>query len=424
MTTLRAGIRQLPRFPTTGSINVSEVATFMDMPSPVSVRELLSALNHLPASITLTQPVVTGAALGGQVTLTIDRYGAYTFSGSMRATGFPSFAYTVMATLRAAQGVTVFTRHSGKVYGTDTSGNRQDDWTETGTDLYAAKVLRNTWPLTHTGTLTVSYSEEVSGTLGTALDVVKDLAEFVLAAATLGSSVACCLLIGSELNDAGVGLPGLGGVVGLAIVGGAVFVFGPFAVVPAILVGAAAGAVVDSMVKIRSLDTGRGAPHGDETGFARTVFGDSLDFARIRLTNLSGLGGRAFTTPTVDGTILVNIGNAYDAPTSAVYPNSYPAKGQILIHELTHAWQIQHASLSDGYIPGLLCQGIYNQAVTGKAAYQYGPAGPAWSSYNLESQGAIVDQWFGGTRTQGPTPMNTEGAYYAYIRNNIRAGNP
>ena len=33
MTTLRAGIRELPRFPTKGSINVSEVATFMDLPS-------------------------------------------------------------------------------------------------------------------------------------------------------------------------------------------------------------------------------------------------------------------------------------------------------------------------------------------------------------------------------------------------------
>jgi len=108
---------------------------------------------------------------------------------------------TVMATLRAAQGVPVFTRHSGKVYGTDTPGNREDSWTEKGTDLYAEKVLRNTWPLTHTSTLTVTYSEEVSGTLGTALDIVKALGEFVLPAATLGSSVACCLLIGSELND-------------------------------------------------------------------------------------------------------------------------------------------------------------------------------------------------------------------------------
>jgi len=134
------------------------------------------------------------------------------------------------------------------------------------------------------------------------------------------------------------------------------------------------------MVKIRSLDTGDTAPHGDETGFARAVFGDSLDFNRIRVTNLSGFGTRAFTTPTIDGTILLNIGNAYDSPTTSVDPpHGYVFEGQILIHELTHAWQIQHTSLADGYIPGLLCQGIYNQEVTGRAAYQYGPPGPPWS---------------------------------------------
>ena len=424
MSTLRAAIRELPRFPNIGSLNVAEVATFMDMYPPVSIRDLLGRVDRLPASLTLGQDVVTGAALGGSVTLTIDRQGGYTFTGSMRATGFPSFAYTVMATLRSNAGVAVATRHSGHVYGTDTPGNREDTWTETGSDPNVAKLLRNTWPRFSDGTLTISYSEELAGTLGTAVDVLKGLAEFVVAAATLGSSVACCLLIGSELHDAGITLPGLGGVVGLGIVAGTVYIYGPFSVVPAIVAGAAAGAVVDSMIKIRRLDTGAG-PHGDETGFARQVFGDSLDFDRIRVTNLSGLGGRAFTAPAADGTILVNIGNAYDDPTHAVYPGpSYPVGGQILIHELTHAWQIQHASLADGYIPGLLCEGIYNQAALGKAAYQYGAAGPPWSSFNLESQGAIVDQWFAGTGRQVGKAMDTNSAYYQYIRNNILASNP
>ena len=118
------------------------------------------------------------------------------------------------------------------------------------------------------------------------------------------------------------------------------------------------------MVKIRRL-------RDDEVAFARQVFGDSLDFDRIRLTNLSGIGTRAFTTPTVDGTILLNIGNAFNEPTLAVYP-PYPVPGQILIHELTHAWQIEHASLEDGFVPGLMCTGILNQTVVSKP-YQYGP---------------------------------------------------
>lgn len=424
MTTLRAAIRELPRFPNLGSLNVSQVAGFMGMDQPTSIRELLARIDRMPPSITLTQNVVTGAALGGTVTLTISRDGGYTFSGWMEASGIPSYQFTVIASVRSDAGVTVASLHSGRVYGFDTPGNRNDSWSETGTDADLAKLMRNTWPLTSHGALTVTYSEELAGTLGTAVDILKDLAEFVVGAATLGSSVACCLLIGSELHNAGIDLPGLGGIVGLTIVAGAVYIYGPFAVVPATI--AAAGAIVDSMVKIRSLDTGDTAPHGDETGFARAVFGDSLDFNRIRVTNLSGFGTRAFTTPTIDGTILLNIGNAYDSPTTSVDPpHGYVFEGQILIHELTHAWQIQHTSLADGYIPGLLCQGIYNQEVTGRAAYQYGPPGPPWSSFNLEAQAAIVDQWFAGNiEKQPPPPMDTAGPYYRYIRNNIQASNP
>ena len=426
MTTLRTAIGQLPRFPNIGSLNLSQVAAFLAMTAPISVRDLVARVERLPPSLTLTQPVVTGAALGGTVTLSIDRDGGYTFSGAMRATGFPSFSYSVMASIVSDAGVPVVSQHAGHVYGSDTPGNRQDTWTQTGTDPELAKLLRNTWPLTSHGTLSVTYSEELAGTLGAAVDVVKVVTEFVVAAATLGSSVACCLLIGSELHNIGITLPGLGGIVGLSIVAGAVFIYGPFAVVPATIAGVAAGAIVDSMVKIRPLGTGDAAPHGDETGFARAVFGDSLDFDRIRLTNLSGLGGRAFTAPAIDGTILINIGNAYDAPTAALDPPSgYRARGQILIHELTHAWQLQHASLADGYIPGLMCDGIYNQTVIGRASYRYGPPGPAWSTFSLEAQAAIVDQWFAGNTTQQPgDPKDPAGPYYGYIRNNILPGNP
>ena len=426
MTSLRSAIRELPRFPDLGSLNVSQVTTFMGMNQPVSVRDLLTRVDRLLPALTLTQPVVTGAALGGSVTLTITRSGDYTFSGSMRATGFPSFTYSVIASVQSDAGVTIAARHTGQVYGTDTPGSRDDSWTQTGTDPELAKLLRNTWPLTSHGTLTVTYSEELAGSLGTAVDVLKDLGAFVLTAATVGSSVACCILIGSEMHNAGITLPGLGGVVGLGVIAGAVYIYGPFAVVPATIAGAAAGTVIDSMIKIRPLDTGDTAPHGDETGFARAVFGDSLDFDRIRITNLSGLGARAFTTPTIDGTILLNIGNAYDSPTTAVDSlHGYTAKGQILIHELTHAWQLHHASAADGYIPGLMCQGVYNQTVTGPAAYTYGPPGPAWSSFNLEAQAAIIDQWFAGdTDTQPGGPLNTASPYYPYIRNNILASNP
>lgn len=39
----------------------------------------------------------------------------------------------------------------------------------------------------------------------------------------------------------------------------------------------------------------------------------------------------------------------------------------------------------------------------GDDVYAFGPAGPGWDSLNLEQQGGIVDEWFGGI---GPLPAD------------------
>lgn len=98
----------------------------------------------------------------------------------------------------------------------------------------------------------------------------------------------------------------------------------------------------------------------------------------------------------------------------------------MLIHELTHAWQIAHA----GFLPGLMCSAIMTQAdfTFGDNVYQYGPAGPPWWSFNPEQQGAIVDQWFAGNQDgntnqsaydQKDSKLNP---YYRYIRDDILQG--
>jgi hypothetical protein len=331
--------------------------------------------------------------------------------------------------IQSASGqVSLAAQRSGKVFGTDTPGDRQFNWDEVITDPKKTNLIRNLWPDISGGKMVVSRSSELSGVLGTATDIIKDVAEFLLVAETLGASLAICLVIGSELGDAGVSVPGLGGIVGLGVVGGALFIWGPLAIGPAIILGVAAGAIVDAMVKIRRLTT-------DEENFARDVFGDSLDFDRIRLTNLVGIGGVPFTAPTVDNHILVNIGLSdafYDSPTVVKCPNkNYPVLGQLLIHELTHAWQIQHAPLERAYVPGWLCEGIGEQVFIGQAAYFYGPEGASWDSFHLEAQAHIVDDWFAGTGRQAPTSplppevspqMNPNSPYFGYINNNIQAG--
>jgi len=418
MPALRPTLDRLARFPRGETISVREAAEFAGARG-VPVRALVGRIAGIPDVVPFHADVVTGAALGGHVDLTMRSDGSYTFSGSMRATGFPSFTFSVVALVRSAGGgVTVAVQHSGEVFGTDTPGDREDTWSEEGADPEQRKLIRNSWPDLSGGTIQERHGSEVSGTIAFALKVVGDLAEFFVAAETLGVGPAVCLVVGNELSKAGVELPGLGGVVGLTVAAGVVYVFGPSSIVAAVAAGVAAGAVVDAMVRLRELTPA-------EMDFARRVFGDSLDFSRIRLTNLLGLGGRPFTAPTIGHLTLVNLGSVIDDPTGAIVRNAYPKPGQLFIHELTHAWQIQHASLQDGFVPGLMCQGIVNQTVA-EDPYGYGAPGPPWRGFGLESQAAIVDQWFAGTGRQRTNAggMDRASPYFRYIAGNLVPGTP
>jgi hypothetical protein len=114
-----------------------------------------------------------------------------------------------------------------------------------------------------------------------------------------------------------------------------------------------------------------------EIDLASKVFGNTIPYNKVILTDLGGLSGRGFTAPGVDGKIYCNLGSAYANPLGS-HPQGYPAEGQLLIHELTHAWQIAHA----GFLPGFVCSAIVTQAnyTFGDNVYQYGPAGPPWWS--------------------------------------------
>jgi hypothetical protein len=394
------------------------VAEFLGLHRPLSFRDLTGRADRLPETVTLEASVVTGAALGGHVELTMKRDGSYTFSGRMRATGIPSFAFNVVAIVRSVSGtVALAAQKSGEVFGTDSFGDREFTWNDVGTDPEDIKRIRNSWPDLSGGSLTERHSSELAGTLNGTLHLLGDLVEFFVVAETLGVGLGICVVVGDELNKAGATLPGLGGIAGITVAAGVVYIFGPSAIVAAVVAGVAVGAVVDAMIQLRRLTE-------DEKDFARRVFGDSLDFERIRLTNLSGLGGRCFAAPTLGHVTLLNLGNALDSPTTAVFPATYPKPGQIFIHELTHAWQLQHASLEDGFVPGLMCHGVLNQTLVSDA-YKYGPPGPPWRSFGLEAQAAIVDDWFGGTFATGQEPsMDRNGRYFPYIANNILPGLP
>ncbi len=210
-----------------------------------------------------------------------------------------------------------------------------------------------------------------------------------------------------DLVEAGGDLfEGAGGLVGVVVSGAGLFIYGPGALIPVVISGAGVAAGVNALIKQRTMTL-------EEWRLAQSVFGDTLPpLDKIILTNLSGLGGRAFAAPNFARQCLLNLGDGYDDPIRW-HPDSYRKDGQVLIHELTHAWQIQHSS----FVPGLVCEGITNQAINSlvENVYEPEPGGKDWSDYNLEQQATIVDRWF----RDGSDPNHP---YFRYIEGNIRLG--
>jgi hypothetical protein len=376
-----------------------------------------------PESRTFSQSVVTpaGTPLGGQAEMLLRNDGSGNFRGHMRATGLFSYDFRVRAVVRSANGlVAVMAQKSGSVYGTDTPGDRVFSWD----DNASSGFVGDQWEEVRTASIAVSKSYEMSGVLGTLADVVVDVVEFVAAAALLnplvsgGATLAGLVLVGSELGAlTGVRVVGPGGLIGLVAAGGAAFLFGPGVILPVFVGGVMIG---DVDVKHRPLSDA-------EQSFAMQVFGDTLPFERVILTNLSGANGQEFVAPNVDGSILLNMGLGFADPIGHKDPpRGYTADGQIYIHELTHVWQIAHEDLVSAF--------FWKAALDklgGHANYTYGPPGPAWSEFGLEGQATVVDEWFAGTITRAATPlptrrpkMNPADPYFGYIANNIRMAQP
>lgn len=360
-------------------------------------------------TLTFDQNVVTpeGTPLGGWVHLEVSDNGDFYVKFHMHSSSmFGNFDYNLRAYLTAPGFPTMAFIQSGHVSGVD-------DWEheERGNN----PLLHLYWAQLQAGPIyNVAKDYSWGGPVGTINELVKDI--FDIGAGVVGTALGVIVgatreaidWLGTTLGPGGT-LGVIGGVVVFAVatvagagVGGALIL--------AVVAGVAIGAVTNALIEYRALNAA-------EVALARKVFGNSLNFDKVVITNLAGAGGRAFTAPGVDGKTYCNLGHAYDNPLGSG-GDAYPYPGQLLIHELTHAWQIEHTS----FLPGLMCSGMVNQAqyTLGDNVYAYGAPGGDWSTFNAEQQGAIVDQWYGGNHNSARhQPMDQESPYYRYIWDNI-----
>ena len=95
-----------------------DLATSLGLSHPLSLNELTRHLDQ--PEIRSLQGDLDADALHGATEFIMRSDGTYTFRGHLSATGLPSFAYRVQASVRCAAGVVIVVEASGRVFGKDT----------------------------------------------------------------------------------------------------------------------------------------------------------------------------------------------------------------------------------------------------------------------------------------------------------------
>lgn len=381
--------------------------------------ELRFTIQLRPEEKIFEQAIVTenGVALRGGVKLVVRNDGTGVYSGHMRATGAVSYNFRIRSVIHSAdREMLVVGQESGSVHGTFDFGDQEYAWSRP-VEAFTARLR---WAPILNGTMIVNNAFQIGGLFGTLKDLVGDTIQYITTRGLLGSApggqlISTIVFIGSELGDlAGLhNIAGPGGIPGVLLASGAAFVVGPSWVIPVFVGTAVAGELT---IKHRALSA-------REVAFCDQVFAGSLDYSRIRITNLTGAKNKQFTCPSSNDVVLVNMGDAlFDDPIS-FGDEVYKTPGQLLIHELVHAWQIQHRSSSVEFLWDVLMQKL-----GADGDYSYGPPGPTWSdAFGLEAQASVVDEWFAGVNRRAVSPVtdrkpiNVNDPYFRYIRDNIRA---
>jgi hypothetical protein len=326
-----------------GAASLERTRASVGLARPASLRQLADLFVR---DVVFEEPIVTDEPLGGHHALTVRRDGSWRYQGHLRATGFPSFEVAIATTLgyeidvpgAAPAAAQVAFAAKGEVHGTNEPGDREFAWDQSG----RSPLLASEWEGVRRSRLQRRLEFDTDW-FGVAGDVVSFLGQVIVLGSTFGAAGVAIVLVGEaaeHLHLDGLVLPGT---VGILLAAGAAFVFGPGVLIPAFLLGTA---VTAALVKQRKMTA-------EERQFAGRVFGGTLPMDRVMLTNLVGLGDRPFTSPGPGGTILVNIGEGFNDPVNYTGKGGtllgQNAPGQLLIHELTHAWQIANESFTPAY---------------------------------------------------------------------------
>jgi hypothetical protein len=158
-----------------------------------------------------------------------------------------------------------------------------------------------------------------------------------------------------------------------------------------------------------------------EQGHARDVFRSSIPLNKIFVTDGLGAGDRKFTMAVpfgddyewvkwawpIGGSAVLRIKSLLGSEPQARYflhvGDEYRGMGyssdslNLLIHELVHVWQGEHARLKWTFMIESGWHQFKNDKLGGPDPYEYDPdklETSKWNDYNVEQQASIVEHWY------------------------------
>lgn len=325
--------------------------------------------------------------MAGWVQVDISSTGTVTYSGHVHNDAFIAEAFGFSIRAVVGQSHSVLVQFSGNVGGTGaTPDQRNCYWSQTET---RPEVAANFEAIVEADAFHVYESKHGSIT-GPLEDVGKFLVDWI--AGPVVGGLGLVIFVGAEAAGLATG----NSVAVSQIISGVLWMKGPSGTLFSL---AAEG--------LAQLGQRRRAITAAEYGWANEeVFDGTLpEAARLVITDTIGGNGQQFTFPEAGGVISVNMG-------PAAYADPVGTLGEVFLHELTHAWQLQHTPFDVTW----MAQELADQ-LQGSSAYDVGPAGPPFSSFNYEQQAVIVQRWY----RNGSKPDDPD---YTYIQQNIRTGTP
>jgi hypothetical protein len=402
--------------PVGSTISARSLAQKYELTPPISLKTLLTP------PIVFTAPIETAglAALGGSVTVTINRNGSVRWQGHAHDSGADGYDFGITALIRPSSGPAIALAHTGSVGGTFTSGSRDHEWDETHppTAGISSSLSAYNDALFETH---IEYDSDI----GSAFEsIVSWIVKFGVGT-VLGTGFGAIVFVGVEIGS----LISTGSLVpGTRVVEGVLWMAGPGNTLLAIV----AEGIASLGSRTRDL-----TPEEYDWANNEVFFGSLPPRDRLVLTDTIGGGDRAFTFPRFDEKITLNMGpDAFADPRlykvgflrkAEKYPPPNPliVQGEIFVHELVHACQIHHARMDLALLADALASKVCE--ATGGDPYLYGDASSDYSSFNLEQQAQIVSDWFAGAIQRGSnqtgTPKDVNSPYFRYINDNLRTGN-